>query len=174
MTLAELRDHLDFNEWANKRTFGAAATLSVDDLTRDLKSSFPSIRDTLAHMVGGEWVWFTRWTGESPTTFPEWTRTDTLDDLIARLATIEAQRRVWFDRLSEDDLARRYPYRLFNGTEDAQPLSELILHVVNHASYHRGQIATMMRQVGAKPVGTDRITYTRENGSFLLRDRTNI
>jgi uncharacterized damage-inducible protein DinB len=162
MTLAELREQLDYTEWANRRMLQAVAAVADDDLRRDLGASFPTLRDTVAHMVGAEWVWLQRWTGTSPATFPDWLPAASLAQLVEALSAIQAERAAWFASLDEEMLSRPLAFRLFNGNADAQPLQDLLLHVVNHATYHRGQVAAMLRQVGAKPISTDRITFTRE------------
>lgn len=162
MTLQDLKRLLTFNEWANARVFDALATLSPDELTKDLGSSFPSPGLTAAHMVAGEWIWLQRWLGISNSTFPEWAASPDLVDLRRRLTNIETERWSFFNGLTEADLQAPRHYRLMNGTEDSQPLDVMITHVVNHATYHRGQIATFFRQLGLKPIGTDFITYARE------------
>jgi uncharacterized damage-inducible protein DinB len=162
MTLEELRSLLTYNEWANARTFTAIGTLSDEQLTKDLGSSFPSILLTAGHMVGAEWAWLQRWVAESPTVYPEWVLKPTLGDLGPRLQTLQNERARFLSSLSDADLATPRPFKLFSGVSDQQPLEVMIRHVVNHASYHRGQIATMMRQVGAKATGTDYILYARE------------
>jgi uncharacterized damage-inducible protein DinB len=52
-------------------------------------------------------------------------------------------------------------FTLFNGTEDSQPLDVMVRHVVNHSTYHRGQIAAFIRQFGIKPPQTDYIAFAR-------------
>ena len=61
--------------------------------------------------------------------------------------------------LSDDALARPVPYTLLNGTRGEQTLGDLLTHVVNHSTYHRGQVATMLRQVGAAPPATDFLVF---------------
>ena len=162
MVLADLNRLLKFNEWANARVFDALATLTPEQLTRDLGSSFPSPGLTAAHMVAAEWIWLQRWLGVSNSTFPEWANSTDLADIRRRLTKIESERWAFFDGLSEADIETPRMFKLMNGTEDRQPLDVMITHVVNHATYHRGQIATMFRQLGLKPIGTDFITFARE------------
>ena len=66
----EIRDLFVFNQWANARTLGAVAVLNEDEFHRDLKSSYPSVRETLLHIMASEWIWLTRWQGTSPTGMP--------------------------------------------------------------------------------------------------------
>ena len=162
MALSDLRRLLKFNEWANTRVFDALATLTPEQLTKDLGSSFPSPGLTAAHMVAGEWIWLQRWLGISNGKFPDWAATTNLPDLRRRLTEIETERWTFFNGLGESDIHTPRAYKLMNGTEDQQPLDVMVTHVVNHATYHRGQIATFFRQLGLKPIGTDFITFARE------------
>jgi uncharacterized damage-inducible protein DinB len=164
MTRAEILNHFAYNKWANDRTIDAVATLSTEQVMRPMGSSFSSIRDTAAHIASAEWVWLRRWTGHSPSSHPDWARQGShgsMDEIAAKCREIEAERAAWFATLTDKDLGRRVAFRLLNGTEDAQPLSAQLMHVVNHSSYHRGQIAGLMRQVGGTPVSTDLIAYQR-------------
>lgn len=160
--LADLQRLLKFNEWANARVFDAIATLTPEQQTKDLGSSFPSVAATAAHMVAGEWIWLQRWLGVSNSKFPDWAASTDVADLRRRLTAIEKERWDFIAGLGEADIHVPRSYKLMNGTEDAQPLDVMLTHVVNHATYHRGQIAAFFRQLGLKPIGTDFITFARE------------
>jgi uncharacterized damage-inducible protein DinB len=141
----------------------AAAGLSEEQFARDLGSSFPSVQGTLAHLIGADWIWLERWRGSSPTAQPGWdTRTHAA--LAARFAEIGRDQKAFLDGLSEADVDRVVSYRALNGAPYANPLGELCRHVVNHGTYHRGQVATLLRQLGVKPPQTDLILYYRERG----------
>jgi uncharacterized damage-inducible protein DinB len=163
MTLAEIRDLFAFNAWANDRMIAGVDALSPEQRDRDLGSSFPTILATAAHIAGAEWVWLERWDGRSPTALPGWAVTPEWTRVRALFAELEAARAAFLSTLTEADLTRPVEFTLFNGTKDARPLQIQFQHVVNHGSYHRGQIAGMFRQVGARPPGTDLIRWAREN-----------
>lgn len=163
MTLLELRLLLDYHYWARDRVLDAVEPLSHDQFTRDMGSSFRSIRDTLAHLYFAEWAWYSRWQGDSPTSqLPA--------DMFPDLATIralwrdqEAKMRALLDTLDEAGINRRMEYKLLSGTPGASVFWHMLQHVVNHASYHRGQITTMLRQLGATPPkAMDLIAFYRE------------
>lgn len=165
MTLNDLRMLLDYHYWARDRMLDAVAPLTADLLTRDLGGSFPSIRDTVAHVYAAEWAWYSRWQGESPSgPLP----LDQFADVPAiRLAwrDLEARVRRFVDELGEDGLGRVFEYRLLSGQPGASVFWQMLQHVVNHASYHRGQVTTMLRQLGAAPPrSTDLIAFYRERG----------
>jgi len=158
----EIKELYRFNAWAQRRMFEATSKLSQDELTRDLKNSFPSVRDTLVHMVGAEWVWLTRWHGTSPTAFPAAESLLTNQDLSARWEQINAERETYLLSLDDAGLDRVVEYTSFAGKQFAFPLWQMLRHVVNHASYHRGQIMTMLRQLGHTPIQTDMVLMYQE------------
>ena len=72
MTKDDIQLLYEYDRWANNRVLQAASTLSAEEFTRDLGGSFRSVRDTLVHIVGGEWGWLTCWKEPSPSsTFVE-------------------------------------------------------------------------------------------------------
>lgn len=161
MTNAEIESLFEFNEWANARTFEAIAALTAEQLTQDNGSSFPSILLTAAHVVGAEWIWLERWKGATPSSFPDWVKAPELGDLRTRLRNVETDRVAWTAALPSGAGAEKLSFKLLNGTEDSQPIAVMVRHVVNHSTYHRGQIATFIRQFGITPPSTDYIAFAR-------------
>src|SRR5262245_53024830 len=104
-----------YTVWANHRVFRSAATLSVDDFKRDLKSSHGGVRGTLAHTLFAEWLWLERFKGISPTqVFDE----GEFKDVVAlrdRWAVVEAHRAEWWKALPEDGVSKRVRYRSLKG-----------------------------------------------------------
>ncbi len=164
MTNAEISSLFEFNDWANARTFEAIGALTPEQQTKDNGSSFPSILATAAHIVGAEWIWLERWKGTPSPAFPDWLKTVEFGDLVSRLRTVEADRSAYLAGLPADAGALISSFKLLNGTEDTQPLHVMIRHVVNHSTYHRGQIAAFSRQFGVKPPTTDYIAFARLQG----------
>jgi uncharacterized damage-inducible protein DinB len=158
----ELRRLFDYNRWANLLMLDAAEALSSEELARDLGSSFPSVLDTLVHMLGAEWVWLERWNGTSPTDFPEAGGLTSVAAVRKRWDGLWAEQRALLEKLPHDAAARPLEYRRFSGAEDERELGELMRHVINHASYHRGQLVTLLRQLDKTPPSTDYILFLRE------------
>jgi uncharacterized damage-inducible protein DinB len=161
MTVDEARGLFGYSSWATGRMFEAAAALPADQLSATVASSFPSILGTLGHIVGTEWIWLRRWQGDSPTAAPVWATGPSLSELRARLSQIEGERDGFLAGLRDADLERLVEYRRISGEACADLLSDLVRHAVNHSTYHRGQLATQLRQLGVQPPGTDFITYIR-------------
>jgi len=162
MTTDEARELFDYGSWANARMFGAAAALTTEQLEAAVASSFPSVLATLAHIVGVEWIWLRRWLGESPAAIPEWIARPSLRDLQERLAAVEEERAGFLASRTEEDLKAVVTYRGLDGQTFSLPLGKLIRHVVNHSTYHRGQLATLLRQAGHTPPSTDFSRYLHE------------
>lgn len=158
----EIRQLYAYNRWANRRILGAAARLGPKELGRDLGNSFPSIRDTLAHVLGAEWIWLSRWQGVSPSGPPASWDLSTIEALRARWTEVEREQEAFIVALTDDALGRMITYRNLKGDTFTGPLWQMLRHVVNHSTYHRAQVVTMLRQLGAEAVGTDLIQFYRE------------
>jgi len=167
MNLQELHTLVDYHYWARDRLLDAAERLTPEQFTRDLGNSFPSLRDTLVHLYGAEWIWCARWEGDSPAAMPD---SKAFPDLATiRSAWKEQERRVRavIDRLGEEGIGRPIEYRRTpSEPPQAQGFWQMLQHVVNHGSYHRGQVTTMIRQLGANPPKSmDLIAFYREQGA---------
>jgi len=162
MDIAEISGLYDYNVWANDRIVTAIRELSGEQYTRMIPSSFPSIRATLGHIAGAEWIWLQRWNGTSPGAAPSWAADATVDLLAGELASVALRRRALLASLDETALQKSLSYRNLKGDAFTDRLVNVLLHVVNHSTYHRGQLTTMLRQAGAIPPATDLIVFSRE------------
>lgn len=154
-----------FNQWADRRLLDTSASLSDEQFTRNLGSSFGSVRDTLAHLYGAGWVWNERFQGRSPSALPTGTTFPDYASVRARLEDIDRHYVDYTSQLTQQDLDRVIRYRSFAGDEFSNPLWQSLHQVSNHATYHRGQVVTMLRQLGVKPVSTDLIGFYREQAA---------
>lgn len=164
MNIAEVKRLVAYNEWANARLLRTVAKLGDNQVTRNLEGSFPSIRDTVSHIVTTEWMWLRRWKGESPFSLPEWSVASYPELLRNKLDEIETERASFLSSLRDHDLKREISYRNLKGEPWTYSMSDLFLHLINHSTYHRGQVATMLRQVGATPLPTDLLVFRDEAG----------
>ncbi|HXE80190.1 MAG TPA: DinB family protein [Vicinamibacterales bacterium] len=166
MTHDQLRTLLDYHYWARDRILDAAGRLTPEQYTRNLGSSFPSVRATLCHVYLADLVWYARLEGlPAPTSVS----TEPFDDVPALRQAwrdLETTYRALLDRLTPDALTRTMSYTLLNGTPGTSIVWQIFQHVVNHGSYHRGQVTTMLRQLGAQPpTSLDLISFYRERQS---------
>jgi uncharacterized damage-inducible protein DinB len=160
--LGDLMNLITFDEWASMRIVTALSALDDAQRREPDGSSFGSVHGTFGHLVGAQWIWLERWRGSNPTAAPDWVLLDDFDELAARLRTIEQQRRGFFEGIGARALQTDVAYRTLAGREQTDPLGELLRHAVNHATYHRGQLALRLRQFRVSPPATDYILWRRE------------
>ena len=171
MTKDDIQLLYEFDRWANNKVLHAAAALSAEAFTRDLGGSFRSVRDTLVHIIGSERTWLTYWKEPSPSSgflTDLWTRHDELfnpngfRDFAAvqlKWADVEREQAEFVNRVTDESLRRMLPVR------DTQiSLAHLMQHLANHSTYHRGQVALMMRQLAAEPLATDFAMFLMAGG----------
>jgi uncharacterized damage-inducible protein DinB len=164
MNLQDLQTLLDYNYWARDRVFDALDPLTPEQAMRDLGGSFASVHDTVTHIYSAELVWFGRWNGESPTlltgaAFPD------LAAVRRAWAGHEAKMRAFVSDLGDAGVDRVFEFKMFSGQPTAAPFWQMLQHVVNHGTYHRGQITTKLRQLGAQPAKSlDMIAFYRAQG----------
>ncbi len=163
----ELRDLYAFNRWANARLRTVVSALSDEEFTRDLRSSYPSVHDTWLHIMTSEWVWLARWQGTSPAGMPPEWKEYSREEITDQWQTVEAAQLAFLDKLTDAALDRSIRYTNFVAKEFVQPLWHLMRHMVNHSTYHRGQITTMLRQLGREAVSTDLVLYFREHAPTI-------
>ena len=162
MTRDDIRLLFEYDRWANRRVLQAASRLTDEQFTLAMSGSFHCVRDTLLHILGGEWIWLAYWRNPpdspasvsnlrakrdaffSPEAFPN------LDALQSKWIEVESEQSEFLNRMNNESLAKMLPFR---GTRLS--LMHLMQHVVNHSTYHRGQVALTMRQLGAEPPATD-------------------
>jgi uncharacterized damage-inducible protein DinB len=159
MNVKDVRDLFVYSEWANALVLDATGRLSDEEFTRALGNSFPSVRDTLVHLLFAEWVWLRRWRGESPRVILDPLQFADVESVRARLAEVARERAELVAGLSDADLYRVVAYVNSKGEEWRYPLGRMMQHVANHSTYHRGQVVTMLRQLGASAPSTDLLYY---------------
>jgi uncharacterized damage-inducible protein DinB len=144
-----------YNYWARDCQLRACAALTQEQFLRKVGSSFDSVQETLVHMLGVEWLWLGRWRGRppepmlSPTELPSW------DAVSAKWRAVEREMRGYLARLSEVALAQPVSYTSQKGDTFTYELWRQMFHLINHQSYHRGQVATLLRQLGVQPPEVD-------------------
>ena len=163
MTTTDFHDLLGYHYWARDRVLDAVAGLSDEQYSRNLSSSFSSIRATLVHTYSAEWAWQSRWEGRSPTALLPVEMFPNPESLRRAWTGLEAEMRALLAKCGDADLTRGFDYTLLSGAPGHSTFGQMLQHIVNHATYHRGQVTTMLRQLGAAPPpSTDLIFFYRE------------
>ena len=165
MTPQDMRTLYDYNAWANHRSLDAAASLTNEQFVKPMGSSFGSVRDTLGHIYGGEWVWLERFQGRSPSSLPDTTQFNDIASLRERWSELEPRLLGFVRGLTQTDLDRVFEYKTLKFGVYRNPLLESMQHLVNHGTYHRGQVTTLLRQLGAQPIATDLMHFYRERAT---------
>lgn len=155
VSLAVLNELFDYHYWARDRQLQACAALTEEQFLRPLGGSFPSLRDTLAHLVAVEWLWLERWRGRSPRSLLPPEEFPTLAAVCGRWRAVEREMREYVAGLTEEALERSMTCISTRGQPWTYALWRMILHLLNHQSYHRGQVTVLLRQLGAQPAKID-------------------
>lgn len=167
MTVKEhLLKYLDYNVWANKRICESARGLTDDKWNIEVISSFSSVRKTLLHMLDAQIVWLTRLNGKSITAWPSKNFNGFNDEIISQLTEQSAQYYAYFKDKDDAYFVSECTYNDFKGNPHTTMISDIVQHIMNHSTFHRGQIVTMLRQLGLEKISqTDYITYVRKQNS---------
>lgn len=160
-----LRLLFQYNAWADRRLLDACGALTNEQFTRNLGSSFSSVRDTVVHLYGAGYIWNERIQGRSPSSHIGGAGYPDLGSIRPKLEEMDQHYIDYTSKLSQQDLDRVIRYKGFTGEEFSNPLWQSLHQLTNHASYHRGQVVTLLRQLGVKPVSTDLIAYYREQAA---------
>jgi uncharacterized damage-inducible protein DinB len=165
MTPEEMRTLYEYDAWANARTLKACAALTQEQFLRNLGNSFGSVRDTLVHIIGAQMIWLDRLHGASPAGLPKPDAYPDMAAVRAQWAETEPTLLAYVSGLSAADLDRVLEFRNAKGAVLRDPIGQILQHLANHGTYHRGQITTLLRQLGAAPVSTDMIGFYRERSA---------
>jgi uncharacterized damage-inducible protein DinB len=162
MELNNIRQLYDYNRWADRRILTVASILASDDFIRPMGNSFSSVRDTLAHILSAEWIWLERWQGRSPKALLDAATFPTVQSLESRWEIVEHDQTQFIEALTPQRLGEELAYINQKGQHYSYPLWQQMVHVVNHSSYHRGQVTTLLRQLGTEAVSTDFLVHYDE------------
>ena len=161
MSTTLIREHYDYHRWANRRLFDLAVGLGPVAVTRDMGKhwSFPTLKGMFAHVYGADRLWLARWKGESPKRIYGDVDFASMADLRASWDALEAEQRAFVEGLGEVDLARPLEYQNTEGAQFRVALGPLLQHVVNHATHHRSEAATMITLISSSPPDTGISSY---------------
>jgi uncharacterized damage-inducible protein DinB len=160
MTVQYFTEIAKYNQWANQKFIDWMLVLSDGPWNQPLISSFPSIAETVLHIVGAEKVWYDRLMKvENPVWLPftfKGGKAETLDSWKHSSGLLIEH----IEHLTDENLSEMIAYKRINGEAFSQPVFEILSHVFNHSTYHRGQLVTLLRQVGFTDISsTDLLQY---------------
>lgn len=162
MQIGDVRVLYDYMFWAHDRTMSTVESLTPEDFVRDLGSSHGSVRGTLVHLMGAEWLYLSRWHGVFPEAMLDPDGFPTVEVLEERWNGIRRELRAFLAQIRDEHLSSVFRYRNLRGEDVSLPLYATLVHVVNHNTYHRGQVVTLLRLLGQKPEATDLYRFFME------------
>jgi len=150
-TLNTLRKLFDYDAWANREALGSL---------RAAGNAPEHAVEVLAHVAGAQQVWLTRLRGDqtTPATWPH----EGLDRIGAQFDELAANWRAYLAVLRPEDLAKHVSYANSKGEAFSSPIDDILLQLATHGSYHRGQVAVLLRSAGKQPAATDYIRAARQ------------
>jgi uncharacterized damage-inducible protein DinB len=164
MTAEELRLHIFYSGWASRKLLDAALALSEEEQRREFGVSHKSLLGTLEHIFFADRIWFSRTVDPRVIrgAFAEFSPGETL---VTEWPQVQQRWEIWASALTHQDLVRNVEYKDLKGNPYRTPVWQIVLHVVNHATLHRGQAMSLLRQLGVAPPPTDLIFYYRETNA---------
>lgn len=154
---------LNYTSWANGKLFSIVPEELAD---LQLKSSFSTIRKTFMHIWDAEIIWFQRMSGNFSNVWPpEKNAIGNMPADLKELLTFESEFISLILNKDESFFTERMTYTNLQGHQFSNEYAHTIQHVVNHSTFHRGQVVTMLRELGVTEIpATDLIAYYREKG----------
>jgi uncharacterized damage-inducible protein DinB len=162
MTLKDITELFEYNLWANNRLFEAAAQLPPEQYLQDYKSSHGGIHGTLTHIVAAQKIWVSRWKGAPEETLLQTKDVASLLDLISIWERVSSDTAGVLKSMTDERLQETITMTTTTGKQFTHTYQEMMQHLINHSSTHRGQVATMIRQLGIRPPTIDLIAYYRQ------------
>lgn len=162
MTPREVQHHIAYSAWASRRLLGAALALPAEQQRRDMGVSHKSMIGTLEHIFFAERIWCAR-AVDPAIAGPAFAEFSLGETLVSEWPKVQNRWVDWAASASDADLSRVVEYKDIRGNAYRSPMWQIVLHVVNHATLHRGQAMAMLRQIGVAPPPTDLIYYYREH-----------
>ncbi len=143
---------LDYDRWANTR---------IGERLRALATPLPAAERLFAHIVGASELWWERVRGGDTAKLPVWPEGRPIAEALARFATVADAWRAHVERADAKELARRVEFTNSAGQACADRLDDILRHLANHGTHHRGQIASQLRAAGHAPETLDFIVWRR-------------
>lgn len=164
------KEHLiqlfEYVRWCDLRQLDAARSVPHANYLKDFGFSFRTVHDTLIHMLGAQVIWLARWEppppGEPPVKFPDRSDFTDLESVRVRWGGVHAQFGDFLHRQSNHSLIRKVEWTTQDGRFVSLPLGHLVQHTLDHATYHRGQLNSLIKLAGGTPPRVMYYTYIVE------------
>jgi uncharacterized damage-inducible protein DinB len=151
--IADFRELFDYDFWANRAALASLVSVTPEKAERTLK--------LFGHIIGAERLWLARFDTPSPSVDP-WPPLNH-DDAAAAIEEIHVAWIALLEKIGAQGLERELAYRNTKGLEFKTPIRDVLMHLVMHSAYHRGQVAAAVREAGGKPAATDYVVWVRQH-----------
>lgn len=152
-----------YNVWANQKIVNTVNKLTDEQCRREINSSFNGIHLTLVHLWNAESIWWQRLKLMEHIEVPGELFSGSTAELCSQLLKQSKLWKEWAEESTDAALEHEFIYRNTKKEQFKQPVYEMMLHLFNHSTYHRGQLITLFRQVGFEQVpNTDLISFLRK------------
>ncbi len=154
-----IRQAYDYMYWATGRYFAVAERITDAQLHQAQGHSWGDVQATLVHMMSSEWVWLQRWNGTSPKAHLDQADYPTLAILKKRWDELQLEMRAFIEAQTPESLQVAITYTNFRGETFHVPLWQMLVHVANHETHHRGELAGMYALMGVDHPEDEMIQY---------------
>lgn len=157
-----LSSFVAYDYWANEKLLNLIINLTDEQQQQEIKSSFPSIHKTCLHIWDAASIWWQRLHMHEQIIVPSLSFHPSMNDVANGILGQNKQWIEWMNAVKETDLEKELPYKNIKGDSFCQPVKDIVLHLSNHGTYHRGQLVTMLRQLGVEKMPkTDYVDFSR-------------
>src|SRR5215470_4614003 len=142
----------DYDYWGNCEALASVATAT---------GAGGNAQKFFNHIIGAERIWLARFSDPDPRSISPWPNL-ALGECSAEVEKLHTEWLALLDTLTPEKLAGDLAYRNTKGAEFKTPIEDVLMHLVMHSAYHRGQVAKAVREAGGKPAATDYVVYVRQ------------
>ncbi len=167
ITPAYLVQLFEYNQWANARALEPAEALSHSQLMRPQGHSWGSVHALLVHMMAAEWIWMRRIRGHSPGALLDPDAFPSVQAIRARWSAVSAETLAFLHQQTERSLQGEVEYANTRGQIFSLALWKILVHVANHATHHRGELAAMYALIDAPHPEEDWYLYFLEQSGQI-------
>jgi uncharacterized damage-inducible protein DinB len=146
-----IRTLFEYDYWANGEALASLSTVG-DSAERP--------RKYFSHVLGAQRIWLGRFESPEPPSAEPWPVL-TVEECRAAIEEVHQRCRALLDKLTPEKLDENLAYRNLKGVEFQTPIRDVLMHLIMHSAYHRGQVAATVREAGGKPAATDYMVYVR-------------
>jgi len=152
---------IQYNTWANKRLIAQVDGLSQEQFEQEIGGSFPSLQKTIVHLLHSDWIWMHRFKGIPLVSVPNDWKMNTTSDIKSLWLPIQSNMEETIKNLAGEE-NRMLKFITKRGDHYEMTFVDAVVHIANHGTYHRGQIANMLRILGEAPEHTDYFIFCTE------------